>query len=302
MGCWNETCYISKLPILLGEEVVLILLREREYIYDKRPYTSYAYEKYVPFGLPIFGKYNEYGNIEDVTNASDVLEYLRCIDVVNYEGNTLDTKSLTKETLTEFTEKIYTEGEYFLKNELGKNIPLYGMMIKKELYNRILNHFKNRKCLSKNETYEEHIREKIKEFDEIPKKYAHITDEITRENLQNFAINSIEATSILIPDKPFDITSFLKNKIFKDKDEKAIDYLIDIVVFSYCLKALRMGYYCISGAGSQSEEMLIHKEVAKFVLEQCDKKVKEYRELNKKYCDINDKPATDEEILSDFLF
>ena len=96
-------------------------------------------------------------------------------------------------------------------------------------------------------------------------------------------------------DKHNDIIPVLRNKFFKEKDTKALDYLIDIIFFKLCLQALRMGYYCISGAGSQSSEMLIHKEVAQFIFEQCDKEIKEYHEFN-------DDDATDEEILTEYLF
>jgi hypothetical protein len=31
MGCWNETCGVTQLPITYGDEVVLYLLREYGY-------------------------------------------------------------------------------------------------------------------------------------------------------------------------------------------------------------------------------------------------------------------------------
>ena len=90
MGCWNETCYVSKLPIYSGEEVVLILLRKNDVNHEELPHTSYVYEKYVPFGLPIYGKYDDYGNIEEITNAGDVIEYLKDMEIIDNEGDNVD--------------------------------------------------------------------------------------------------------------------------------------------------------------------------------------------------------------------
>lgn len=295
MGCWNETCYVSKLPIYSGEEVVLILLRKNDVSHEELPHTSYVYEKYVPFGLPIYGKYDDYGNIEEITNADDVIEYLKDMEITDNKGDDVDMESLTSENLTEFTGNVL-RGRYLLKEELGKDTPLFGMMVKKALYDRLLNHYKNRKCYKEEVTYEEHIRDEItSKIDEIIKEYEDVEKEGTKEFLQEMALDRIYIARITGIDKYNDIIPVLRNKFFKEKDTKALDYLIDIIFFKLCLQALRMGYYCISGAGSQSREMLIHREVANFILEETEKAVKEYKENN-------DDDATYQEILSEKLF
>jgi hypothetical protein len=62
MGCWNHTCFLSNLPITWGEETaVMTLLRNREG-YD----SVYSTRFYVPVPGMLYGKYDDYGGLEDV--------------------------------------------------------------------------------------------------------------------------------------------------------------------------------------------------------------------------------------------
>ena len=66
MGCFNTTGFLSKLPILYGDRVVCFLAKiNPEYGYT--PY--YPFELIAPICLPIYGKYNDYGSIEDVDDS-----------------------------------------------------------------------------------------------------------------------------------------------------------------------------------------------------------------------------------------
>ena len=294
MGCWNETCYISKLPIYSGEEIVLILLRKYKYA-DKTPHTCYVCDSYVPFGLPIFGKYDDYGNIEDITNAEDVIEYLKNMEIVDKDGIKVNTARLDKETLSEFTSDVLC-GHYFLKDD-GMNIPLFGMMVKKELYDILLSNYKLRKCYGEEITYEEHITSEIKkEIEKIEDLVKDIERKDIREKWIEKDLERISFIRISMLDESYDISPYLIKKYYKESSKKAFDYLIDIIFFKLCLQALRMGYYCVSGLGSQSDEMQIHKEVANFILKQCAARVKYYREENE------DNSITSEEILSEYIF
>jgi hypothetical protein len=63
MGCWNKTCMVSNLHITAGQEVVVFLLKEenRNNNYDYCYINSY----FVPCLLPFYGKYNDYGSVEN---------------------------------------------------------------------------------------------------------------------------------------------------------------------------------------------------------------------------------------------
>jgi hypothetical protein len=72
MGSWNETCAISNLPILAGDDVKLLLLKRSPYADDMGRYNGVANatEQFIPILSPISGKYNDYGNIEDIVEDS----------------------------------------------------------------------------------------------------------------------------------------------------------------------------------------------------------------------------------------
>jgi len=76
MGCFNKIGFISSLPILMGDECVLILMRDKKsYKEDIKGGTVHPTDIFSPVFLPIFGKYNDYGNIEDITKST-ITEYI----------------------------------------------------------------------------------------------------------------------------------------------------------------------------------------------------------------------------------
>lgn len=72
MGCWNQTCAVTNLPIYRGEEVVVMLLQEASRRYS--PNYCYTTGLFVPYPFTFRGKYNDYGSVEDWEGeAIDVL-------------------------------------------------------------------------------------------------------------------------------------------------------------------------------------------------------------------------------------
>ena len=66
MGCWNETCGLTHLPILHKDKIkVLILFQIKD---DVR--TCYYNESYAPLCFPIDGEYDDYGGIENIDTKS----------------------------------------------------------------------------------------------------------------------------------------------------------------------------------------------------------------------------------------
>lgn len=73
MGHWSVYCSISRIAITSGRKVALIPLVESSYIN--------TYDKYSPFTLPIFGEYNDYGDIENIIedkNTKTIEDYYGC--------------------------------------------------------------------------------------------------------------------------------------------------------------------------------------------------------------------------------
>ena len=58
MGCWSVYCGISKITIREGDDFVIIPIRKNT--------SGRSYFKWLPATLPIFGKYNDYGGMEEI--------------------------------------------------------------------------------------------------------------------------------------------------------------------------------------------------------------------------------------------
>lgn len=102
MGCFNEMGFHTHLPIVYGDDIVLFLGVNPQYKRRCLPdYVEFAPGcSFTPIALPIFGKYNDYGNIEDIVRDEnveaierffnlDIYQVLRIIDD-NMIGRGLD--------------------------------------------------------------------------------------------------------------------------------------------------------------------------------------------------------------------
>lgn len=77
MGCWNETCMISHLPIKAGEDVVAFVIAYTNWKEGSNASgVCYSTDVASPFGLPIFGKYDDYGGVEDIDHNQLGARYL----------------------------------------------------------------------------------------------------------------------------------------------------------------------------------------------------------------------------------
>src|SRR5579864_3769003 len=108
MGCWNETCGLTQMPICGGDPVRLFLIVENAYPRGSRDVCiSYGSELWRPFGLPLKGTYDEYGrleNIEEDCMSDFLLESLRemVVEVPNRMGDVFKREELTWETAIDF--------------------------------------------------------------------------------------------------------------------------------------------------------------------------------------------------------
>lgn len=106
MGCWNETCGISQMPICAGDKVRMFLIVSNGYEqYDDC--HSYTTDLWRPFGLPLKGTYDEYGGIENLEEdvLSDfLLEAIRemIVELPNRMGETFKREELDWPTVLNF--------------------------------------------------------------------------------------------------------------------------------------------------------------------------------------------------------
>lgn len=73
MGCFNKTSFFSHLPITCGDEIVLFVCADTytsKYRKDDTP-IGITSSGLVPVAMPFFGKYNDYGGIENVVDDAN---------------------------------------------------------------------------------------------------------------------------------------------------------------------------------------------------------------------------------------
>ncbi len=66
MGCWNETCGITNLPILSDQPVRLFLLVGVADVNEGHAGHCYSNDQWTPRFMAIKGKYDDYGGLEDI--------------------------------------------------------------------------------------------------------------------------------------------------------------------------------------------------------------------------------------------
>ena len=87
MGCWNETCMLTHLPILEGEDTICVLIAQQPGDKD----TIHSDAIYAPISLPLFGKYDDYGRLENFTDFHEFLSSLWYTELVKVdEGSGAD--------------------------------------------------------------------------------------------------------------------------------------------------------------------------------------------------------------------
>lgn len=74
MGCWNETCFVSHLPIVSGEDCYAVLMAENYYEVSR----CYPSSKYNPITLAK-GRYDDYGSLKNVYKFDEFITALKLL-------------------------------------------------------------------------------------------------------------------------------------------------------------------------------------------------------------------------------
>jgi len=132
MGCWNGTDLITQLPIMYGDEVVLIPVKMRSYIEKltgESPCYSNAYFK--PLPVVLYGEYDDYGCINDITG--DIEQFK---EIVQKESK-LENEEILEE-VSQYGSDNQTDIENYVRYVERGNIEKVGyVLIHKELFNKL---------------------------------------------------------------------------------------------------------------------------------------------------------------------
>jgi hypothetical protein len=165
MGCWNNTCGLTNLPIIVGEAVYVFPVKEE----DLSGYRSHCETGalYKPVLTPFEAVYNDYGAGEDcsgvaldlfVTGLRDRMVEMEVGEneyhdiAVKKEGFDIDT----------FFEAVH-EDRMFVKGWGKKNQPVYFAMVRKDVVDRLWHDWKfdvyvgDGKAADPNDAYERNM-------------------------------------------------------------------------------------------------------------------------------------------------
>ncbi len=70
MGCFGSTGFISSLPIECGDDTVLIFMTKNKYVDGKNAGCVYSTDFFIPTFLPVIGKYDDYGKIDNIIESA----------------------------------------------------------------------------------------------------------------------------------------------------------------------------------------------------------------------------------------
>lgn len=141
MGCWNETCMMTHLPIFYGEPAAVVLIAER----PAPGSMVYADGTFAPVSLPILGNYDDYGRLEDIEYDDKALMLLAETPFISMEehGNKpgkpidlsgLQTESDWEDTIIGLIEKAGHNGLAIqFKNDLQ---PVYPAFFRRDFFDR----------------------------------------------------------------------------------------------------------------------------------------------------------------------
>jgi len=299
MGCWNETCALTHLPITYGDRAVYLPIAEVAHYGNYKIPICYYYpsDMFQVSGLPIRGTYNDYGTLEKVDDTSSMALTVKCFQKL------LEDKKLTIEDWKDSDGPTEIKDIYSLQELIERERLFYGgkraigfMAMHEEFYDAITDRILKRKLIPNNNTFKNEIEECLKKA----KKNKDILEVIYKidrsDSTEEEIIRKRTMRSIEIESKDNEVFSFfngeagVRNNQFLDgilyleavlKDMSnvvLIKDVIDLFAFNTALRLMRVMYAPQCGKGSQFGEYDLHAILAKGILKKTEEVIKEVSE------------------------
>ena len=278
--------------------------------------TCYATDNFVPFSFPIVGKYNDYGGIEDAVITEENDKLIRSYEFYKSNGDgTAPYKVEIGDDMEKFiSEELCGSDAYFIKTNNTITYPnglalVSVFFVHKNLYDTLVHEMGERVPFNMSECQRDLLKKKFEYEVSLCRKNIEDIRNIQEKNLitkdfaddwkyASFGEFSALAASIFCRGE---IVSpcrghwkLLAEECVNFSNEGIIDLAVEKALFIRALSALRMGFHCDSGVGSQSCETHIHYLLAQYVL----KYIRDHTEEGQK-CDTSTHP---EEGTKEFFF
>jgi hypothetical protein len=289
MGCWNETCAISKLPILYNEKIKLVFLHSRYVKFEIIGKSGYCNTTDIlcPMFLPISGEYNDYGSIQNINKDwnYNIIE--------NYLKNTLGSViAIQDDLITDWTLEYIIKGIERgkltnFKNDKNELVNMSFVMIREDIWDHIVKNYVGDFNDYDNQKY--HIS--CKEWCENEfKKCFYVDEEIIQSmrdnNIDEIKINEqilrLQFRNNIFSNDEFRLKSNIEynNWIHNDKCDKddVLKQLFEYISVSSYMSETRIGWMIQCGSGSQNQDWELHKLLANKIIDICDNKINEEEE------------------------
>lgn len=281
MGCWNGTCFMSNLPILDGNRIVLIITAlGNRLVADDKCSTAFCHpnDNEDPITLPIKGTYDDYGSIK-LDNKKGVAERI----AENVIGRRMS--------------EILESGHMRDDNTFGKDDMHYGVLIMHEhLYDQMIKSYPGNDITSGDSAYD--ILSGNDRYSKLLKKFSN-----ELKGLEKVIARETHSASVYLGCKFngvdfFDIFKKIWKKLKSDRVKKELGDEFDKLAYeaislNSAMLMLRKSYSRGSGAGSQNVGLFYHLEYNKMVAETANELYEDKAELYADYIDYlktKDKP------------
>ena len=311
MGCWNETCLMSNMPIRRGDKVVLLVLRPQLHRYAEEGNQSRPDAFFIPVGFPIVGTYDDYGSIDVSEEEAEKVNgffadmfapSLFYKSDYRYVDRRTDKSDEIPEyeysTVNQMCKDLERGKIYF--TQMGKMGQMTIAMVHDELYQALMNNVANR--------FVDVIGGKGGKYAEVVDRNLRDACERMCKSDEDFAAYIEESNSEVQPVKkrraPRLYTSLdeimcidrnagmndMSQYYIKTRDENVIVALRDMILWRSVMDLSRKGYSCTSGKGGQAREMRLHLIIYEFVKEKCRQLADESEEYYEDECDEDIEP------------
>ena len=278
MGCWNSTCALSNLPIIEGENVKAVILFEGWNPKFKSGSCN-ADDILCPAFLPLTGKYDDYGGVEDIVedlNYSLVLKFLKNLlgnelildrgDEVNSDWNIQDfLRGIERGVIKHKTRKL-SDNRFSLSNnnqtEEWNESNFSFVMIREDIYNFFIEESKNLKNFhgeTRIDRYQRKIEENLSFLD---------SDDIhVRWKFDLLGLNLARLVGFVV------YSNFIREG--KEGIKEILDLWVEFSVIKLMMEDLRLIWLPSSGQGSQDTDWDLHKKLSEKKIEICNSKLQE---------------------------
>lgn len=284
MGCWNETCMISGLPIRMGDPVV---------VYFLAPTPTFFHNIYnccglfSPVGFGINGIYDDYGSAEKIQDNDAATWTYKLFQHLLKMGNIELSEKTDKETsrLSEISHYVRAaERGWLTFSKKSELFTISLVFMHADLYKKILEEGGNRKRYRTGRTSYEMYTDKANSFAAKKRQIESMEKEI-QAKLLSFKLSSRGFSRHFMDfSRNRAVSSFLLDNL-TDQTEGLRDLMVEIMVFETCMNISRMAWRTTPGKGSQNVELAIPGIIADFVQSKIEHEIQTWKKEGDSNCD-----------------